>query len=51
MSDTQETVKCMCGHTVPESEVVFINPATKAATWVDGLPYCQKCSPPNREDG
>ena len=48
--DKNETERCMCGHDVPTSEVVWINPATKARTWTEGLPYCEKCVPTVRED-
>jgi hypothetical protein len=47
--DTKTTV-CMCGHTVETDKVVLINPATKAVTWTEGLPYCENCIPVTKED-
>lgn len=49
-SDTATSVKCMCGHIVSNSDVVWINPATKAITWTEGLPYCDKCVPVTKEE-
>lgn len=49
-NNDNKTEKCMCGHDVPANEVVWINPATKARTWTEGLPYCEKCVPANKED-
>lgn len=48
--ETASSIKCICGHIVPEQDVVFINPNTKAITWVQGLPYCKGCIPTHRED-
>lgn len=52
MSDDKNnnTTKCMCGHTVDNNEVVFINPSTKAITWANGLPYCGSCVPVAAEE-
>lgn len=51
MSDNENnTTKCMCGHTVDNSEVVYINPSTKAITWANGLPYCGSCVPVAAEE-
>lgn len=48
MNDEQTV--CMCGHTIDEKDVVYVNPATKAITWTEGLPYCGSCVPTNKED-
>jgi hypothetical protein len=48
--DDDKTEKCMCGYDVPAKDVVWINPATKARTWTEGLPYCEKCVPTTKED-
>lgn len=44
------TTKCMCGHIVGNDKIVWINPATKVATWTEGLPYCQDCIPTVKEN-
>lgn len=49
-AETATNIKCMCGHIIPESEVVFVNPQTKAITWTQGFPYCKGCVPASRED-
>ena len=50
--ETSSTIQCMCGTIVPEDEVVFVNPSTKAITWTaeKGLPYCKGCVPVVNED-
>jgi len=48
--DNTDTIKCMCGHTIPEKDVTYVNPATKAVTWTEGLPYCGSCVPEIKED-
>jgi hypothetical protein len=50
--ETASTIKCMCGNIIPENEVVFVNPSTKAITWTaeKGLPYCKGCVPVVNED-
>ncbi len=50
MNALDNDVKCMCGHTVDEKDVVYINPATKAITWTQGLPYCGSCVPTSQEE-
>jgi hypothetical protein len=50
MNALDNDVKCMCGHNVDEKDVVYINPATKAITWTEGLPYCGSCVPTPQEE-
>lgn len=50
-NNDNKTEKCMCGHDVPASEVVWINPATKVRSWTsEGFPYCEKCVPASKEE-
>jgi len=44
------TTKCMCGHIVNDDNIVWLNPATKAITWTEGLPYCVECVPVTKEE-